>query len=535
MMTKTLRKLVGATLLAALLISPVTAEDDDWDTDWDTGFESSWGDDSDLFGSDDDLFGGDDDFFGDDGIVDLTSTTLNASQATTIFEAGSIKIGGNWSTGASTSTGFGKDITFKDAMYNTTLTVNANAQLYIDARPTDSTRMYMKGGINYPYVTAGDAQQTTQSSDLIAIQEYQKEMEIYLKDLEKYGEDYTEYVSKLRDFQEQYTAYMLSLNTDTPLPTPVLIPNPPELPEAPTPPGTDYYTTTYNGFYIKELFTDFDITGNISARFGKQTITWGVGYFFSPASNIVNLSTIDPEDPTAQVDGPLALKLTGTLPHQNILYVYAIPETSIDRVLGPITLTAKGSDTSLIRNTALAAKTELVFGAVELGLGGWYKYERSPIAMATLTGPCTDYGSFFAEGYAEFDDDIIWKGTVGAMMMFNDPGITLMAQYYYDGAELSEAMKKLAETTPAVKLAFRNGSNLAGTLAFSKLGIKNVNANVFGLYNIPNETLMANANVSYSGLKNMSFSAGPSFTWNGFDKDPTISVKLSATLGGGKF
>ncbi|MCQ2982483.1 MAG: hypothetical protein MJ178_06995 [Treponemataceae bacterium] len=474
MMTlKTARKLAGAALVAALVLSPLAAEDDDWDM----GFDSGWDDGSALFG-------GDDDFFGGDGIVDLTDDTLSATEVTTIFEAGSIKVGGNWSMGASTATGFGKDIALQDALYDTTLSVNADAQLYIDARPTDRLRMYMKGGINYPYVSATDAQQTVLSNDLQTA---------------------------------LLAASVLSAIGGG------------------TNPNASYSITTYNGFYVKELFTDFDVNDRISARFGKQTITWGVGYFFSPASNIVNLSTIDPEDPTAQVDGPLALKLTGTLPRQNIFYLYAIPETSMKANYNGLSATLKGSSTSSLRDTALAAKTELVFGSVELGLGGWYKYEQDPIAMATLTGPCTDNGSFFAEGFAQFDDDIILKGTIGGMFMFNEPGITLMAQYYYDGEETSAALKQLATATPAVKLAFRNGSNLAGTIAFSKLGINNVSANVFGLYNVPNETLVTNANVSYGGVKNMSFSAGPSVIWNGFDNDPTVSVKLSATLGGGKF
>lgn len=471
MMTlKTARKLAGAALVAVLVLSPLAAEDDDWDM----GFDSGWDDDSALFG-------GDDDFFGGDGIVDLTDDTLSATEVTTIFEAGSIKVGGNWSMGASTATGFGNGIALQDALYDTTLSVNADAQLYIDARPTDSLRMYMKGGINYPYVSASDAQQTTMSPSL-------------------------------------------SGNSTGTNPTSIT-------------------TYTYNGFYVKELFTDFDINDKVSARFGKQTITWGVGYFFSPASNIVNLSVIDPEDPTAQVDGPLALKLTGTLPRQNIFYLYAIPSTTLNSTYTipyngmnfTVPLTATNSATSSLRDTALAAKTELVFGSVELGLGGWYKYEQDPIAMATLTGPCTDNGSFFAEGFAQFDDDIILKGTIGGMFMFNEPGITLMAQYYYDGEEPAAALKQLAAAVPATKLAFRNGSNIAGTIAFSKLGINNVSANVFGLYNVPNETLVTNANVSYGGVKNMSFSAGPSVIWNGFDNDPTVSVKLSATLGGGKF
>ena len=59
---------------------------------------------------------------------------------------------------------------------------------------------------------------------------------------------------------------------------------------------------------LHELFADFVLGDRAFFRVGKQTINWGVGYFFSPA-DIINVGRIDPENPEAEREGPVALRL----------------------------------------------------------------------------------------------------------------------------------------------------------------------------------------------------------------------------------
>ncbi len=503
-----IRNVIGTAVAAVLLAMPVFAEDDDWDTSWDSGFESSWGDDGDLFGSDDNLFGGDDDMFADDGIVDFTQNTISGSQAATIFQAGSVKIGGNWSSSVSTSTSFPKDSKFWTDVKDSTLTVNLGAQLSVDARPTDSLRMYGKGGINYPFATSGDTSHTANSADL-------------------------------QDLIDSDTKLVTQLAQMAGITQP-----------------KSYSTSTYNSFYIKELFTDFDISDNLTARFGKQTITWGVGYFFSPASNIVNLSAIDPENPTVQVDGPIALRNQIVFPGtQNTLYLYAIPSTSYEMTYQNLMkqkydYTVTNTKTSFVRDTALAAKTELVFGTFELGLGGWYQNQRAPVAMSTITGPFTKKGTFYGEATLRFGDESAWKkenasgskskalfkGTVGGMLNWSDPGIALLGSYYYDGEELTDTTKKLAEFQGVDWKALTTyGHNLVISASFSKLGLSDLSLSTFALYNITNESLKATVNLQYAGISHVSLGMGPTMQWTGYKNAPTFSYSLTASLGGGKF
>ena len=83
---------------------------------------------------------------------------------------------------------------------------------------------------------------------------------------------------------------------------------------------------------------------------------------------MINTSSIDPENTSAQVDGSLNLRTQIVLPNtQNCLWFYVIPSTDFK----PETT----ADTYL-RDTALAAKADLVFGNWEFGIGGFYNTRK---------------------------------------------------------------------------------------------------------------------------------------------------------------
>ncbi|MDI9427647.1 MAG: hypothetical protein QM400_06625, partial [Spirochaetota bacterium] len=63
-------------------------------------------------------------------------------------------------------------------------------------------------------------------------------------------------------------------------------------------------------------------------RLGKQRISWGVGNWFKP-SDILSLSAIDPDDPTAAREGPFAFKVDVPM-KLNHLMLYMVPPVSDD-------------------------------------------------------------------------------------------------------------------------------------------------------------------------------------------------------------
>ena len=104
--------------------------------------------------SDDDLFGSDDDFFGDDSIEEVADVSAKTDLSKgVLFDTGSIKVGGSLNAGISTNTIlWGPDNeNLGDNIHNTTFTPDLSAMLSVDARPTETLRMYTKFGFAYPF------------------------------------------------------------------------------------------------------------------------------------------------------------------------------------------------------------------------------------------------------------------------------------------------------------------------------------------------------------------------------------------------
>ena len=424
--------------------------------------------DEDFFSSDDSLFSDDvfseDSLFADgDGIDEVNEVSAKTDLSKGIlFEDGSIKIGGNFTTSLETKTVLysEEDKSFGENLKDSVLTPTANANLIVDARPTQSLRMYTKFGIQYPYTVKGNLQ------------------------------------------NENFFDQTVTLNTQV---------------------------TISDWFSLKELFTDFSIADTAFFRFGLHTVTWGTGYFFSPVSDLINTSSIDPENTSAQVDGSLNLRTQIVLPNtQNCLWFYVIPST--DFIAGTT------ADTYL-RDTALAAKADLVFGNWEFGIGGFYKYQNAPKAMLTASGSLKNV-SVFGEFVYRYGADSEWstkkddwsdktnifQATVGLSRYWKNPAITLAAQYYYDGNNKDMTHQYLTY-----------GHNVAALLSFGKiLGNSDFTSTIFGMVNFE-KAMTLSAMINYSPLSTIKIGMGPYITWKSFDNNPTVSLKLSASLGGGKF
>jgi hypothetical protein len=193
-------------------------------------------------------------------------------------------------------------------------------------------------------------------------------------------------------------------------------------------------TVTVPDIRIFELFSDFDYKDRIFFRVGKQTVKWGVGYFYSPA-DVLSLAQIDPEDPEAEREGPIAVKAHLPIDIHN-LYLYLIMKDDIES----------------IDEVAAAARFEYVLGRFELGLGGYYRSDLAPKLMATFSGSAGKFG-VFGEAMASYgsdktfvrqttptaweayeqDDEVFFSGTLGFSWIKSDPNLSVYAQYLFKG------------------------------------------------------------------------------------------------------
>lgn len=341
------------------------------------------------------------------------------------------------------------------------------------------------------------------------------------------------------------------------------------------------YPFTGNVLNVKEMFTDFNAGDYVSFRFGLHTVTWGTGLFYSPVSDMINTSSIDPEHRDEQVDGSLNLRTLINIPGtMNNLWFYVIPD--------------KG--TWQARDTALAVKGEFVAGGWELGAGAFYKYNTAPRAMLTASGSIKKW-ALFGEAVYQYGSDREWlenagfsdkksviKATAGFMRSWTDPNISLLAQYYYDGNDfdastLNDCVFYLKNMDIIMSEYGTKGHNVAMSLGFSKLfGNKDLSLSIFGLANFtkpglidpndPSIELMASGlnylepgsgdefkagineaiemlkasprgifsvTLNYNFNDNASMGFGPYITVADWKKAPTVAMKIDFKLGGGKF
>ncbi len=134
-----------------------------------------------------------------------------------------------------------------------------------------------------------------------------------------------------------------------------------------------YDTSDGVSFDLREMFADVGISDTVFLRAGKQTINWGVGFFFSPA-NIINLENIDPEDPEEELAGPVALKAQLPLGTSNLSGYLLLDEIEEDN---PV---------------AFASRYEFLLDSMEITVGGVYQYDNPWSVMVTGTRNFGDIG-----------------------------------------------------------------------------------------------------------------------------------------------
>ncbi|MFP4377671.1 MAG: hypothetical protein ACLFP4_11565, partial [Spirochaetales bacterium] len=344
------------------------------------------------------------------------------------------------------------------------------------------------------------------------------------------------------------------------------------------------------------LFFDYTWQDALFFRFGKHTIAWGAGYFFSPA-DVLNLTAVDPEDPTAEREGPVSLRVGYPFGLTGNATLYIIANQGIEP-----------------RDVAVAPLVEFVAGPGELGIGAYYQRALAPRIMSLYTASVGD-ADLFAEGVflvgsdrvfvrpssdqsaAEADPDdgydivvetyreerrAFLQATVGGRYLYQlEAGGTLLiaGQYFFNGEGYSgevdgllPAAARLAlnptengrlilnpaeqpegyEAPPA--LGFDDLANfgrhyLGATVSVSGLPWDRVSVALFGLVNLSDFSAIVSPTISISFLERFSvatslrFTLGPSdgeltdpaSLFLGQEATPTAGLTISVSMPGGSF
>ncbi|MBT3273330.1 MAG: hypothetical protein HN368_09260 [Spirochaetales bacterium] len=311
---------------------------------------------------------------------------------------------------------------------------------------------------------------------------------------------------------------------------------------------------------IKELFSDFTWNDRVYFRGGKHAINWGVGYFFSPA-DLLNITEINPEDPDAEPEGPVSLKTHVPINSHN-LYLYFI-----------------ANNIKAVDEIGIAAKSELAFGALELGLGALYMKGAAPAAMLTVSFPIWDvdmfveavmkYGSDrtfveeipvtletpFGLNTVTFEEDLFYHATAGFSFMYSsdemESSVNMTGQYLYNGeGYINQSVLK--DNGPGVfaligaeELNFSDVMNTGLHYAAVSAGWNGIlgsdlSLQAFWLQNFSDMSGYVSPSLSIRPFDGLSLSlstpyrygdAGDEYTPNG----DSLSIQISVNMGGGSF
>jgi hypothetical protein len=370
-----------------------------------------------------------------------------------------------------------------------------------------------------------------------------------------------------------------------------------------TDPGLPFVpvTTTYTvpDFTVWSLYSKFTWNDALFFSFGKLPIKWGTGYFFSPADDIFARSEVDLADPTAEREGPMALKVHYPIPRtMHNLYAFAVlPAASGAAALASL----KPED------IAVAAKAEVLLGNTELALAGYYQRNQRPEAILTGSTGTGDL-NFFAEGTVAFPSpvseaylepgavtwDIIYSSdytvvdrsaetlfsaTAGAVYTKADWNFRVVGQYLYNGrgydsltlGDLLEAGFDRAASQPPGEPEFGLASLAASLGGLGKIGRhygvvylgwtslwdSDWDFSVLAIENFSDLSGYVKPTLSFSCLGYITLSGSVSLSWGGegtefadpagfaaairegsiatFVAKPSLSLSLTASIGSTSF
>lgn len=284
-----------------------------------------------------------------------------------------------------------------------------------------------------------------------------------------------------------------------------------------------YRTETGLDLSLDELFADFDVDDRVFVRAGKQTLNWGVGYFFSPA-NLVNLERIDPENPDEELSGPVSIKAQLPVGTNNLTGYLLLDDRNNE----------EGVDASLAaRYEFLLAGFEVTTGALLEGSGHW-------ALMGTASG-AVDELSVFAEAVLEGNsekvfvvedsgdlstatsDSLFFSGAVGARYSYTSEAelytVALSAQYYFNGLGYEDSSLFTDNSAALGALLARGELSLddlqargqhyaALSLSAPDLAKTELTPSVFWLSNLSDGSGVVDANLSYAGIDYLTPSIG---------------------------
>lgn len=264
---------------------------------------------------------------------------------------------------------------------------------------------------------------------------------------------------------------------------------------------------------VFELFSDFNWKDRVFFRLGKQNTGWGVSRFYQVADPL-SVGVKDPTDPSADLEGPVALKASVPFGLNSLVFVAAVKDSYLP----------ESSGDASIRDVGVGVKADIhvevpdnkVVGNGQLSLGVYGQRNLAPKAVVSYSTSVRKFQlftdqvvSFGLDSYRLTDDEVtvgsgadavtvkdtekpwrdpFYSATLGTMYVNNDWNFTLYAEYLFNGAGSAEKTayedwlaRAAAERNPAGALPVTlSGSDLGGYLGMHNTALSLSWSDLFG-------------------------------------------------------
>jgi hypothetical protein len=324
---------------------------------------------------------------------------------------------------------------------------------------------------------------------------------------------------------------------------------------------------------IFEFYSDVNWDEKVFFRFGKQTVNWGVGYFYSPA-DFISLVPIDIDDPEAEREGPVAIKVSVPV-GLNEFDAYIIGDETVRK----------------LEELGVAGRATFFIAPVEFALGAGYQQDRPLRLMTTVRFPWRDW-NFFAEGRLSFgrqgkvitdpgifdpvsgdpiplnepvyeaDDDTYFSATAGFLYLKSDllessVDLNVIAQYYFKGEGYSDndlysnpffsfaALYGLENGEIDPELIQNLGQHYTAlSIGLSQLFVDDLSASLFWQAAWTDMSGLIGPSVSYRFFDGLSMTAGITASYGGENSEygsfllnqfGDLKATLTLNLGGGRY
>ena len=344
---------------------------------------------------------------------------------------------------------------------------------------------------------------------------------------------------------------------------------------------------------IFELFSDFNWNEKLFVRFGKQTAGWGLSRFYQIADPL-SVGVKDPANPSADLEGPLALRVSFPSGMNNF-YVYGVLKDSyLPSDLADARLTDAGI--GIKGDFFIAVPKNKLIGNADLSIGAYYQRSLAPKGVVSLS---TGIGKFqvFTDQVASWGLDsyrltdaalpsnpyapvnlpvvyetektkkgFFYSATLGTMYVNNDWHFTGYAEYLFNasasgddeyldkyltryGAETAHAPGTTQTLSQSDAFGYLSRHNSAVSFSWSELfGNDKLSASILWMHNWIDRSGMVTPTFTVKPFDHFSVETGVNVVWG---KDNTewvlkntnpsslltrrLSGFIGVRIGGGKF